>query len=35
MRELLDELGLRPLVVRIGLSFHVGASSPSRAASPS
>ena len=24
MRELLDELGLRPLVVRIGLGFHVG-----------
>jgi ABC-type iron transport system FetAB ATPase subunit len=24
MRELLDELGLRPLVVKIGLSYHVG-----------
>jgi ABC-type dipeptide/oligopeptide/nickel transport system ATPase component len=24
MRELLDELGLRPLVVRIGLAYHVG-----------
>ena len=24
MRELLDELGLRPLVVRIGLDFQVG-----------
>jgi ABC-type multidrug transport system fused ATPase/permease subunit len=24
MRELLDELGLRPLVVRFGLSYHVG-----------
>jgi ABC-type multidrug transport system fused ATPase/permease subunit len=24
MRELLDELGLRPLVVKIGLAYHVG-----------
>jgi putative ABC transport system ATP-binding protein len=24
MREVLDELGLRPLVVKIGLSYHVG-----------
>jgi len=33
MRELLDELGLRPLVVRIGLAYHVGVGG-ARLASP-
>ncbi|MGQ0546875.1 MAG: ABC transporter transmembrane domain-containing protein, partial [Betaproteobacteria bacterium] len=32
MRELLDELGLRPLVVRSGLAYHVGVGGARRAA---